>query len=103
VTSKQEAQWMLRAQLDDREAIEALLSSVQPRLTRYVRAIVGAADAEDITQEVMVSIYRAPDFSPDAHAATGDRGVGPAILSGHPSPALMSEGWWPRFVPARSH
>jgi RNA polymerase sigma-70 factor, ECF subfamily len=31
---------------------------VQPRLTRYVRAIVGAADAEDVTQEVMVSIYR---------------------------------------------
>jgi RNA polymerase sigma-70 factor, ECF subfamily len=58
VTSKQEAQWVLRAQLDDREAIEALLSSVQPRLTRYVRAIVGAADAEDVTQEVMVSIYR---------------------------------------------
>ena len=27
-------------------------------LTRYVRAIVGATDAEDVTQDVMVSIYR---------------------------------------------
>ena len=34
---------MLRAQLGDREAIESLLRSVQPMLTRYVRAIVGAA------------------------------------------------------------
>jgi RNA polymerase sigma-70 factor (ECF subfamily) len=58
VTPKQEAQWVLRAQLDDREAVQALLSSVQPVLTRYVRAIVGAADAEDVTQDVMVSIYR---------------------------------------------
>jgi len=58
VTSKQEAQWVLRAQLDDREALQALLSSVQPVLTRYVRAIIGAADAEDVTQDVMVSIYR---------------------------------------------
>jgi RNA polymerase sigma-70 factor (ECF subfamily) len=58
VTSKQEAQWVLRAQLDDREAIQALLRAVQPALTRYVRAIVGAADAEDVTQDVMVSIYR---------------------------------------------
>lgn len=58
MTSKQEAQWVLRAQLDDREAIQALLRAVQPALTRYVRAIVGAADAEDVTQDVMVSIYR---------------------------------------------
>lgn len=58
MTSKQEAQWVLRAQLGDREAIEALLGAVQPMLTRYVRAIVGAADAEDVTQDVMVSIYR---------------------------------------------
>ena len=49
---------MLRAQVGDREAIEALLRSAQPLLTRYVRAIVGAADAEDVTQDVMVLIYR---------------------------------------------
>ena len=49
---------MLRAQLGDREAIESLLRSVQPMLTRYVRAIVGDRAAEDVTQEVMVTIYR---------------------------------------------
>jgi hypothetical protein len=58
LTSRQEAQWVLRAQLGDREAIEALLRSVQPMLNRYVRAIVGPRAAEDVTQDVMVTIYR---------------------------------------------
>jgi RNA polymerase sigma-70 factor, ECF subfamily len=49
---------VLRAQLGDREAIESLLRSVQPMLTRYIRAIVGASAAEDVTQEVMVTIFR---------------------------------------------
>jgi RNA polymerase sigma-70 factor, ECF subfamily len=59
VTSKtQEAQWVLRAQVGDREAIASLLAAVQPALTRYVRAIVGADDAEDVAQDVLVLIYR---------------------------------------------
>jgi RNA polymerase sigma-70 factor (ECF subfamily) len=58
LTSPQEAQWVLRAQLGDREAIESLLRSVQPMLTRYVRAVVGERAAEDVTQEVMVRVYR---------------------------------------------
>jgi RNA polymerase sigma-70 factor (ECF subfamily) len=58
LTSQQEAQWVLRAQCDDREAIEQLLSSVQPSLTRFVRALVGPAHAEDITQDVMLTVYR---------------------------------------------
>ena len=58
MTSPQEAQWVLRAQVGDREAIEALLRSVQPMLARYLRAIVGSAEAEDVTQDVMVLIYR---------------------------------------------
>jgi RNA polymerase sigma-70 factor, ECF subfamily len=59
VTSKtQEAQWVLRAQVGDREAIASLLGAVQPTLTRYVRAIVGAPDAEDVAQDVLVLIYR---------------------------------------------
>jgi RNA polymerase sigma-70 factor, ECF subfamily len=58
LTSRQEAQWVLRAQLGDREAIESLLRSVQPMLTRYVRAIVGARAAEDVAQDVMVTIYK---------------------------------------------
>jgi RNA polymerase sigma-70 factor (ECF subfamily) len=58
VTSREEAQWVLRAQLGDRQAIEALFSGVQPLLMRYVRAIVGASDAEDVAQEVMALMYR---------------------------------------------
>jgi RNA polymerase sigma-70 factor (ECF subfamily) len=58
LTSPQEVQWVLRAQLGEREAIELLLRSIQPMLTGYVRAIVGARDAEDVTQEVMVRMYR---------------------------------------------
>lgn len=58
MTSRQEAQWVLRAQLGDREAIESLLRAVQPSLTRYVRTIVSARCTDDVTQEVMVLIYR---------------------------------------------
>ena len=36
VTSIQEMQWVLRAQCADREAVEALLRSVQPSLRRYL-------------------------------------------------------------------
>ncbi|HEY3884270.1 MAG TPA: sigma-70 family RNA polymerase sigma factor [Vicinamibacterales bacterium] len=58
MTTRQEPQWVLRAQVGDRDAIETLLRSVQPSLTRYVRALVGAADTEDVAQDVMVVIYR---------------------------------------------
>lgn len=58
MTSPQEAQWVLRAQFGDREAIEALLRAVQPMLMRYVRAIAGPRAAEDVSQEVMVTVYR---------------------------------------------
>jgi RNA polymerase sigma-70 factor (ECF subfamily) len=57
-TSKQEALWVLRAQCDDREALELLLRSVQPSLRRYLRGIVGSADADDILQEVLVIVFR---------------------------------------------
>lgn len=58
MTSTQEAQWVLRAQLGERAAIEALLRGVQPMLTRYVRTLVGPEACEDVTQDVMVTIYR---------------------------------------------
>lgn len=61
MTSREHAQWVLLAQCGDREAIERLLASVQPPLTRYVRAIVGNRDAEDVAQEVLVTIYRRLD------------------------------------------
>lgn len=57
-TSKQEAQWVLRAQCDDREAMELLLGSVQGSLSRYLSGLVGSGDADDILQNVLVLIYR---------------------------------------------
>src|SRR5208283_5397549 len=57
-TSKQEAQWVLRAQCNDREALESLLRSVQPALHQYLSGLVGRFDADDVLQEVLVVIYR---------------------------------------------
>ena len=57
-TPIQEAQWVLRAQCDDREALELLLRSVQPALRRYVAGLIGADDADDILQDVLVIVSR---------------------------------------------
>jgi RNA polymerase sigma-70 factor (ECF subfamily) len=57
-TSIQEAHWVLRAQCHDREALELLLRSVQPALRRYVAGLVGADDADDILQDVLVIVSR---------------------------------------------
>ena len=40
-SEEQETLWVLRAQCKDREAVEALLRSVQPALHRFLRSIVG--------------------------------------------------------------
>jgi RNA polymerase sigma-70 factor (ECF subfamily) len=57
-TARQEAQWVLRAQCADRDALEPLLRSVQPSLRGYVARLVGAQDADDVVQEVFVTICR---------------------------------------------
>lgn len=57
-TSSQEAQWVLRAQCDDREALECLLRSVQPSLHRYLCGLVGTSSASDVLQEVLITLYR---------------------------------------------
>lgn len=57
-TSKQEAQWVLRAQCNDREALESLLRSVQPLLQRYLIRLVGATNADDVLQDVLVILCR---------------------------------------------
>lgn len=57
-TSTVEAQWVLRAQSDDREALELLLGSVQGSLRFYLTRIIGKDDAEDVLQDVLVLIYR---------------------------------------------
>jgi RNA polymerase sigma-70 factor (ECF subfamily) len=57
-TSKQEKQWVLRAQCHDREALELLLRSVQPSLHRYLIGLVGPLHADDILQEALIVICR---------------------------------------------
>jgi len=57
-TSKEEAQWVLRAQCGDREALESLLRSIQPSLQRYLRGVVGMFHADDVVQDVLVIIAR---------------------------------------------
>jgi DNA-directed RNA polymerase specialized sigma24 family protein len=58
LTSKEQAFLVLRAQAGDRGALENLLRIVQASLTRYVRSIVGQTGADDVTQEVLIAIYR---------------------------------------------
>jgi RNA polymerase sigma-70 factor (ECF subfamily) len=58
MTRSDEALWVLRAQCGDREALERLLVDVQPALERYLASLVGPADAEDVTQEALLQIYR---------------------------------------------
>jgi RNA polymerase sigma-70 factor (ECF subfamily) len=55
---RQEVRRVLLAQSGDREALEALLRSVQEPLYRYVLGLLGAnAAAQDVVQEVLVRIY----------------------------------------------
>jgi RNA polymerase sigma-70 factor (ECF subfamily) len=57
-TSTQQQQWVLRAQVHDREALEFLLRSVQPSLRRFLRSLVRTADADDVLQDVFIQICR---------------------------------------------
>jgi RNA polymerase sigma-70 factor (ECF subfamily) len=51
-------QWVLRAQCRDREALEALLRSVQPSLHRYLCGLVGSTDADDLQQDILMTVVR---------------------------------------------
>lgn len=59
---------VLRAQVGDREALEALLRRTQPSLFRYISGLVGPSDAPDVLQEVLLRIcqklvlLREPEF-----------------------------------------
>jgi len=57
-TPRQESQWVLRAQCDDREALELLLRAVQPSLQRYLRGLVGTFHADDVLQDVLIVVAR---------------------------------------------
>lgn len=57
-TSSRESQWVLRAQCDDREALECVLRSIQPSLHRYLCGLVGTSSASDVLQEVLITLCR---------------------------------------------
>ena len=57
-SSRQEAQWVLRAQCDNRDALELLLRSVQPSLHRYLCNVVGRSSADDVLQDVLLLVCR---------------------------------------------
>jgi len=57
-TSRQEAQWVLRAQCDDREALERLLRSIQPSLRRFLSGVVGPSHADDVLQDAFIIVCR---------------------------------------------
>ena len=48
----------MRAQCDDREALESLLHSIQPSLRRFVHGVVGATNGDDLLQDVFVTVCR---------------------------------------------
>jgi RNA polymerase sigma-70 factor (ECF subfamily) len=50
---------VLRAQTGDRDALDALLASVQETLYRYLLSLVGEPrQAEDVLQETFIRVYR---------------------------------------------
>lgn len=56
---KQEIWWVLRAQADDRAALDELFRLMQEPLYRYIVSLVGSRTlAEDVLQEVFILIYR---------------------------------------------
>ena len=58
MTPQDEVMWALRAQCGDIDALEHLLRSVQPAIRHYVIRLVGATDADDVVQDVLVAIAR---------------------------------------------
>ena len=57
-TPTNEAQWVLRAQCGDRDALEPLLHSVQPSLRRYVAGLIGPEDADDVLHFALKRVDR---------------------------------------------
>lgn len=49
---------VLRAQAGDADALDALLRATRPALVRHARASLGAAAADDVTQEALIAIVR---------------------------------------------
>lgn len=57
--AQQETLWVLRAQSGDRDAMDQLFRTLQSPLYRFLRSLgADAHGAEDLLQEVFVTIYR---------------------------------------------
>ena len=57
-TPLNEANWVIRAQCGDRDALELLLLSIQPSLHRYVKRVVRPDGADDVVQDALIVIAR---------------------------------------------
>ena len=58
ITPNKEAYWVLRAQCNDREALESLLLGALPLLQRYLLGLIGPLHADDVAQEVLITVSR---------------------------------------------
>lgn len=58
MTNTLDAQLVLRAQCDDREALESLLRITQDRLFSYISGLVGRQRADDVLQDVLLQICK---------------------------------------------
>ena len=58
IDSGREARLVLQASTGDREALEILLSGMQPYLFRYILRLVGRTAAHDVLQETFLQICR---------------------------------------------
>jgi RNA polymerase sigma-70 factor (ECF subfamily) len=56
--SPDDARRVIRAQCGDRDALEAVLRSIQMPLLRYVTRVVGATQADDVVQDALVIVAR---------------------------------------------
>lgn len=55
----------------DRHDFRTIYDDFQPKIRRYLTRLVGATDAEDLTQEVFVKVSQAlPDFRGDSQVST---------------------------------
>ena len=48
----------MRAQCDDREALERLLRGIQPSLRRFLSGVVGPSHADDVLQDAFIIVCR---------------------------------------------
>jgi len=58
LTPVEETARVVRSQCGDRDALERLLRDVQRPLHGYVTRLIGSTDADDVTQDVLVTIAR---------------------------------------------